>query len=84
MKVSIKPKEGRKAAPTEPDPGAPVQIVLEEREKLQQEYFVEYLDKCRKLFEGVYDNVHEIDSDVALHMHLMLAQFDQYRGRKGE
>lgn len=84
MKVSIKPKESRKAVPTEPEHKTPVKMGLEDRENLQQAYFVEYLDKCRKLFEGVYDNVHEIDSDVALHMHLMLAQFDQYRGRKGE
>ena len=43
--------------------------------------FVDYLDKAREIVKEKYNNEHDIDSEVALSMHYMLHQYDNYRSR---
>ena len=50
-------------------------------EQSLQDLFLDYLNKARDVASLTYNNEHDIDSEVSLHFHHMLLQFDSFRTR---
>lgn len=59
-----------------PEQTVPSQEQLDEQ---AQSLFVDYLNKCREIYGQRYNHESEIDSEVSLHMHHMLGEYDKYR-----
>lgn len=45
--------------------------------------FLDYLKACRVILSKKYKSEFDIDSDVSIHMHHMIHNFDQFRTEAG-
>lgn len=66
-----------------PPKGQPVlKPSQDDMENSLQDLFLDYLNKAREVAGLTHNDEHAIDSEVSLHMHSMIHEYDKYRNRK--